>query len=233
MKLVLIPCPISENTASDVLPADVSKYVLLCKHYLVENVRTARRFISELKLGINIEELTFEILDKDSTRSLISSFISKHKQEEYVGVLSEAGCPGIADPGALAVSIAQEMNMEVIPLVGPSSILLALMGSGFSGQSFAFHGYLPIDKKERAATLKKLEQESIREKRAQLFMETPFRNNQLLADALSTLAPHTKLCIAKNLTAADELIQTKTIADWKIHPLDLHKVPTVFILQAF
>jgi 16S rRNA (cytidine1402-2'-O)-methyltransferase len=112
-------------------------------------------------------------------------------------------------------------------------MFLALMGSGFSGQSFAFHGYLPIDKKERAMTLKRLEQESLREKRAQLFMETPFRNNQLLADALSSLYPQTKLCIAKNLTAADELIQTKTIADWKNHPLDLHKVPTVFILQAF
>lgn len=150
MKLVLIPCPISENTASEVLPSDVSKYVLLCKHYLVENIRTARRFISELKLGINIEELTFEILDKDSTRSMISSFVSKHKQEEYIGVLSEAGCPGIADPGALAVSIAQEMNIEVVPLVGPSSILLALMGSGFSGQNFTFHGYLPIDKDLKA-----------------------------------------------------------------------------------
>jgi 16S rRNA (cytidine1402-2'-O)-methyltransferase len=150
-----------------------------------------------------------------------------------IGVISEAGCPGIADPGALAVAYAHQKGIQVVPLSGPSSMFLALMGSGFSGQSFAFHGYLPIDKKERATTLKKLEQESLREKRAQLFMETPFRNNQLLADALATLSSQTKLCIAKNLTAADELIQTKTIADWKNHPLDLHKVPTVFILQAF
>ena len=150
-----------------------------------------------------------------------------------IGVISEAGCPGIADPGALAVAYAHQNGIQVVPISGPSSMFLALMGYGFSGQSFAFHGYLPIDKKERASTLKKLELESLREKRAQLFMETPFRNNQLLADALSTLAPHTKLCIAKNLTAADELIQTKTIADWKKHPLDLHKVPAVFILQAF
>jgi len=159
MKLVLIPCPISENTASDVLPADISKYIVKCKHYLVENVRTARRFISEMKLGINIEELTFAILDKDSNKSEISSFILAHKKEEFIGVMSEAGCPGIADPGALAVSIAQEMNIEVIPLVGPSSILLALMGSGFSGQNFTFHGYLPIDKDLKAKKLNLLARE--------------------------------------------------------------------------
>uniref|UniRef100_UPI004048A4A8 SAM-dependent methyltransferase n=1 Tax=Algoriphagus sp. TaxID=1872435 RepID=UPI004048A4A8 len=195
--------------------------------------RTARRYISSLKLGVNIEALHLEILDKDTPPEQIAHLMLPLLSGVDIGVISEAGCPGIADPGALAVAYAHQKGIQVVPISGPSSMFLALMGSGFSGQSFAFHGYLPIDKKERATTLKKLELESLREKRAQLFMETPFRNNQLLADALSTLAPHTKLCIAKNLTAADELIQTKTIADWKKHPLDLHKVPAVFILQAF
>jgi 16S rRNA (cytidine1402-2'-O)-methyltransferase len=137
MKLVLIPCPIAENTSQEVLPEQVKNYIASCKHYLVENVRSARRFISELKLGINIEELEFEILDKDSQKSTIQSYLKQHLQNktELIGVISEAGCPGVADPGALAVSIAQELNVEVIPLVGPSSILLALMASGFSPSS--------------------------------------------------------------------------------------------------
>ena len=230
MKLVLIPCPISENTASDVLPADVSKYVLLCKHYLVENVRTARRFISELKLGINIEELTFEILDKDSTRSLISSFISKHKQEEYVGVLSEAGCPGIADPGALAVSIAQEMNIEVIPLVGPSSILLALMGSGFSGQNFTFHGYLPIDKDLKAKKINLLAREVEKTGFTHLFIETPFRNNAMLEDLINNSPANLLICIACDVTSPTGFIKTKSAHTWKSEMPDLHKRPCIFLL---
>ena len=174
-----------------------------------------------------------EVLDKGTPPESIHRLMLPLINGADIGVISEAGCPGIADPGALAVAYAHQKGIQVVPISGPSSMFLALMGSGFNGQSFAFHGYLPIDKRERAAALKKLEAESIREKRAQIFMETPFRNNQLLEDLLSTLAPHTKLCIAKNLTAADEMIQTKTIADWKNQPIDLHKVPTVFILQAF
>ena len=230
MKLVLIPCPISENTASEVLPADVSKYALLCKHYLVENVRTARRFISELKLGINIDELTFEILDKDSTRSMISSFISKHKQEEYVGVLSEAGCPGIADPGALAVSIAQEMNIEVIPLVGPSSILLALMGSGFSGQNFTFHGYLPVEQPLRIKKIKAIEQLILSTGQTQIFMETPYRNAKLLEQLLTILKPQTKLCVAVNITNEHEQIVTKEVANWNIKDVNVNKEPCIFLI---
>jgi 16S rRNA (cytidine1402-2'-O)-methyltransferase len=232
-KLYMIPTVLAENTAHWVISPQVKEVIANTKIFLVENPRSARRYISSLKLGITIEELQFEVLDKDTPPEQVSRLMMPLLNGADIGVISEAGCPGIADPGALAVAYAHQKDIQVVPISGPSSMFLALMGSGFSGQSFAFHGYLPIDKKERAATLKKLEQESVREKRAQLFMETPFRNNQLLADALAILSPQTKLCIAKNLTAADELIQTKTIADWKNHPLDLHKIPTVFILQAF
>jgi 16S rRNA (cytidine1402-2'-O)-methyltransferase len=232
-KLFMIPTVLAENTAHWVISPQVKEVIANTKIFLVENPRSARRYISSLKLGITIEELQFEVLDKDTPPEQVSRLMIPLLNGADIGVISEAGCPGIADPGALAVAYAHQKGIQVVPLSGPSSMFLALMGSGFSGQSFAFHGYLPIDKKERAVALKKLEQESVREKRAQLFMETPFRNNQLLADALASLSPQTKLCIAKNLTASDELIQTKTIADWKNHPLDLHKVPTVFILQAF
>jgi 16S rRNA (cytidine1402-2'-O)-methyltransferase len=232
-KLFMIPTVLAENTAHLVISPQVQEVIENTKIFLVENPRSARRYISSLKLGITIDELQLEVLDKDTPPEQVSRLMMPLLNGSDIGVISEAGCPGIADPGALAVAYAHQKGIQVVPLSGPSSMFLALMGSGFSGQSFAFHGYLPIDKKERAVALKKLEQESLREKKAQLFMETPFRNNQLLADALATLSPQTKLCIAKNLTAADELIQTKTIADWKNHPLDLHKVPTVFILQAF
>jgi len=232
-KLFMIPTVLAENTAHWVISPQVQEVISHTKIFLVENPRSARRYISSLKLGINIEELHLEVLDKDTPPEQVSRLMMPLLNGADIGVISEAGCPGIADPGALAVAYAHQKDIQVVPISGPSSMFLALMGSGFSGQSFAFHGYLPIDKKERAAALKKLEQESVREKRAQLFMETPFRNNQLLADALASLSPQTKLCIAKNLTASDELIQTKTIADWKNHPLDLHKIPTVFILQAF
>jgi 16S rRNA (cytidine1402-2'-O)-methyltransferase len=232
-KLFMIPTVLAENTAHWVISPQVQEVISHTKIFLVENPRSARRYISSLKLGINIEELHMEVLDKDTPPEQVSRLMMPLLNGADIGVISEAGCPGIADPGAVAVAFAHQKDIQVVPISGPSSMFLALMGSGFSGQSFAFHGYLPIDKKERAASLKKLEQESVREKRAQLFMETPFRNNQLLADALASLSPQTKLCIAKNLTAADELIQTKTIADWKNYPLDLHKVPTVFILQAF
>jgi 16S rRNA (cytidine1402-2'-O)-methyltransferase len=232
-KLFMIPTVLAENTAHWVISPQVQEVISHTKIFLVENPRSARRYISSLKLGINIEELHMEVLDKDTPPEQVSRLMMPLLNGADIGVISEAGCPGIADPGAVAVAYAHQKDIQVVPISGPSSMFLALMGSGFSGQSFAFHGYLPIDKKERAASLKKLEQESVREKRAQLFMETPFRNNQLLADALASLSPQTKLCIAKNLTATDELIQTKTIADWKNHPLDLHKVPTVFILQAF
>jgi 16S rRNA (cytidine1402-2'-O)-methyltransferase len=230
MKLVLIPCPISENTASDVLPADISKYVLLCKHYLVENIRTARRFISELKLGIQIDELTFEILDKDTTKTTVSNFISANQQVEYIGVISEAGCPGIADPGALAVSVAQELHIEVIPLVGPSSILLALMGSGFSGQNFTFHGYLPIDKDLKAKKINLLVREVEKTGFTQLFIETPFRNNAILEDIIQNSPANQLICIACDVTSPMGFVKTKSALAWKNDLPDLHKRPCIFLI---
>ncbi|WP_026947763.1 SAM-dependent methyltransferase [Algoriphagus marincola] len=232
-KLFLIPNVLAENTAEEVITPQVKEVIADTKVFLVENLRTARRYISSLKLGVNLEEVHMEILDKNTAPESINRLLQPLFKGADVGIISEAGCPGIADPGALAVAHAHTRGIQVVPLSGPSSMFLALMGSGFSGQSFAFHGYLPIDKKERAAALKKLEAESLREKRAQIFMETPFRNNQLLEDLTRTLSPQTKLCIAKNLTAKDELIQTKSIQDWKKSPIDLHKIPTVFIIQSF
>lgn len=232
-KLFLIPNVLAENTAQSVITPQVREVISKTKVYLVENLRTTRRYISSLKLGVNIEELHMEVLDKNTPPETINRLMQPLLNGADVGVISEAGCPGIADPGALAVAHAHSKGIQVVPLSGPSSMFLALMGSGFSGQSFAFHGYLPIDKRERGVALRKLESESLKESRAQIFMETPFRNNQLLEDLLATLSPQTKLCIAKNITGSDEFILTKTIAEWKKHSIDLHKIPAVFVLQSF
>jgi 16S rRNA (cytidine1402-2'-O)-methyltransferase len=232
-KLFLIPNVLAENTAQAIISPQIKEVISHTKVYLVENLRTARRYISSLKLGVNIEELHMEILDKDTAPETINRLMQPLLNGADMGIISEAGCPGIADPGALAVAHAHHKGIQVVPLSGPSSMFMALMASGFSGQSFAFHGYLPIDKKEKAAAIKRLEAESLRENRAQIFMETPFRNNQLLEDLLKTLAPQTKLCIAKNITGSDEMILTKTAQEWKQFPLDLHKIPTVFVLQSF
>jgi 16S rRNA (cytidine1402-2'-O)-methyltransferase len=232
-KLFLIPNVLAENTAESIISPQIKEIITHTKVYLVENLRTARRYISSLKLGVNIEELHMEILDKNTAPETINRLMQPLLNGADMGIISEAGCPGIADPGALAVAHAHHKGIQVVPLSGPSSMFMALMASGFSGQSFAFHGYLPIDKKDKAQALRKLENESTKEKRAQIFMETPFRNNQLLEDILSTLAPQTKLCIAKNLTASDELVLTKTVEEWKKLPIDLHKIPTVFIIQSF
>lgn len=232
-KLFLIPSVLAENTAQQVISPQIREIIANTKIFLVENIRTTRRYISSLKLGVNLEEIHFELLDKDTPPETMSRLMLPLMNGADIGIISEAGCPGIADPGAVAVAFAHQKGIQVVPLSGPSSMFLALMGSGFSGQSFAFHGYLPIDKKERTAAIKKLEAESIREKRAQIFMETPFRNNQLLEDLLLSLHPNTKLCIAKNITGSDEMILTKTANEWKKLPLDLHKIPTVFVLQSF
>lgn len=231
-KLYLIPNVLAENTAQQVISAQVKEVIKHTRHFLVEDLRTARRYISSLKLGITIEDLRMDILDKKTKEHQIKELMRPIFQGKDIGVISEAGCPGIADPGALAVAFAHQKGIQVIPLAGPSSMFLALMASGFNGQSFAFVGYIPIDKKARIAAIKELERDSIRHYRTQIFMETPFRNNHLLEDLKNSLHPNTKLCIAKNLTAKDEWIQSKTIAEWKKTKVDLHKVPTVFLLYA-
>ncbi|HLT07816.1 MAG TPA: SAM-dependent methyltransferase [Cyclobacteriaceae bacterium] len=231
-KLYLIPNVLADNTAQQVISPQVKEVIKHTTFFLVEDLRTARRYISSLKLGINIEELQLEILDKKTKEHQIKDLMRPTREGKDVGIISEAGCPGIADPGALAVSYAHQKGIQVVPLSGPSSMFLALMASGFNGQSFAFVGYIPIDKKARIDAIKELERDSLKHYRTQIFMETPFRNNHLLEDLKNSLHPNTKLCIAKNLTAKDEWIQSKTIAEWKKTKVDLHKVPTVFLLYA-
>ncbi|SIS52058.1 SAM-dependent methyltransferase [Belliella pelovolcani] len=231
-KLYLIPSILAADTSLTIMSPQIKEVVKNTKYYLVEELRTARRYISSLKLGLVIEDLHFEILNKKTRTAQLQQLMQPILNGEDMGIISEAGCPGIADPGAVAVAWAHEKGIQVVPLSGPSSMFLALMGSGFNGQSFAFHGYLPIDKKDRAQAIKNLEAESIKMNRTQIFMETPFRNNQVLEDLKTQLHPNTKLCIAKNLTASDEVIVTKTIQDWKKSKIDLHKIPTVFIIYA-
>jgi 16S rRNA (cytidine1402-2'-O)-methyltransferase len=232
MKLFLIPCPIAENTASQTLPAEIRDTILHCNHFLVENTRTARRFISELKLGIKIEDLVFYELTKDSKLGDVKKILQGLKSSncKWVGVISEAGCPGVADPGALAVQLAHQMNIEVEPLVGPSSILLALMASGFSGQSFVFHGYLPIEKPNRIKKIEQLEKEVIKTGQTQIFMETPYRNNAILEDLLQTCHPESLLSISADLKGEDSFSKTLSIQQWKSQIPDLHKKPTIFLL---
>lgn len=232
-KVFLIPLTISADTQKEVLPAQIANAILACDLFLVENIRTARRFISSLKLGITIEDLHFEVLDKKTTHEdcfeLLQPTINDNKT---IGVMSEAGCPGIADPGAKLVHMAHQLKIKVIPLVGPSSILLALMASGFNGQSFTFHGYLPIDKKDRAQAIKRLEKESNELDRSEIFMDTPYRNEQLFKDLLKNLRSDTWLCVAKDITGQNEWIRSQTIEKWKKTKTQLDKTPVIFVLYA-
>ncbi|WP_234734615.1 SAM-dependent methyltransferase [Tellurirhabdus bombi] len=229
--LYLIPTLLAEGTAEQVLPLSIRDVISQTSTYFVENARTARRAISGLKTGQVIDELTFHELHKDTpeaeTRQQLDSLT---KQGRNAGVLSEAGCPGVADPGAVAVRLAHQRGWKVVPLVGPSSILLALMASGMSGQSFVFHGYLPIDRNDRVRVLRHLEKEAQQRQQTQIFMETPYRNNHLLQDILANCQAETRLCIASNVTAPDEVIRTLSIREWKSQKMDLHKKPTVFLL---
>ncbi|MES2519688.1 MAG: SAM-dependent methyltransferase [Bacteroidota bacterium] len=227
--LYLIPTVLAPETAETVLSPQIKEVIQNTDYYFVENVRTARRFISELKLGKVINELHFFEVDKDTTIEQVRKYFKQIPPKQPIGVISEAGCPGVADPGAVAVKVAHQLGMKVIPLVGPSSILLALMASGFSGQSFVFHGYLPIDKIERAKKIKALENEA-KKQQTQIFMETPFRNDSFLEDLLNSCQPDTLLCIACNITAPDEVIQTKTVNQWKSQKPSLHKKPTIFLI---
>lgn len=232
-KIYLIPTVLAPDTQNQVLPAYTVEQLKPITHFFVENVRTARRFISSLKLGIVIDQLTFYLIDKHTSNQDIKENAQVLLEGHDVGVISEAGCPGIADPGAKVVSFGHKMGIEVIPLVGPSSIFLALMSSGLNGQSFAFKGYLPINKQERVKVIKQLEKISASHQQTQIFMETPFRNNQLLQVVIQQCRKNTQLCIASNLTAEDAFIATKSIEQWKKSLPDLHKKPTIFVLQAY
>ena len=228
--LYLIPNVLVLETGQDIMAPVVKNVIAATSHYLVEDFRTARRYISSLKLGVNLEEVHLEKLDKKTPELQIKKLLAPLLKGHDVGILSEAGCPGIADPGANAVALAHKLGIKVVPLPGPSSMFMALMGSGLNAQSFTFNGYLPIDRKDRVQAIKELEAKSIAENTTQMFMETPFRNNRMLEDLLANLSSNTFLCIASNITGTDELIQTKKIADWrKKHP-DLHKIPAVFLI---
>jgi 16S rRNA (cytidine1402-2'-O)-methyltransferase len=224
-----VPNVIAEGTQNEVIPPHVIKALRSITHFLVEDVRTARRYLSSLKIYESIESLHFEVLNKDTKEIELNELMKPLLTGNYMGVISESGCPGIADPGAMAVAYAHERNIQVIPLVGPSSILLALMASGLSGQKFAFHGYLPVDGKEASKLIKELERESERKGQTQLFIETPYRNNQVLDHLIRTLKDQTMLTIALDITGGDENIRTKSVREWKIIKAVLPKVPSLFL----
>lgn len=228
--LYLIPVTLGDTGHRRVLPEYNRDIVRSIRHFIVENVRTARRFLKKADPAIVIDELTFYELNKHTASDAVAGYLTPLAKDEPVGVISEAGCPAIADPGADVVAIAQRKGYKVIPLVGPSSILLSVMASGFNGQSFAFHGYLPIDAAQRTATIKKLEERVYTENQTQLFIETPYRNGKLLEELIRTCRPSTRLCIASNVTCADEFICTRPVKEWNGHMPDLDKKPTIFLI---
>ena len=229
--LYLIPCPLGDTPPLEVLPFLVKKAVEEIDHYIVEHEKNARRFIKSLVPRKSQPDLHFQIINKFTDTSEIPDMLNPCLEGMDVGVISDAGCPGIADPGAVVVAVAHTKGIKVIPLVGPSSILLAMMASGFNGQNFAFNGYLPIDKKERKTEIKRLERLSKEVDQSQLFIETPYRNNQILESLLNTLHPQTQLCIARDITLSSEYIKTQTAEAWKRTKVDLDKRPTLFIIQ--
>ena len=229
--LYLIPVQLSDVELNKVLPQANIHIVKEIKHFIVENVRSARRFLKKCDRTIDIDSLTFVELNRHTKQEQIPEMLNPLLMGgEPIGVISEAGCPAIADPGADVVAIAQSHGLKVIPLVGPSSILMGLMGSGFNGQSFAFLGYLPIDSTQRAKKIKEMEQRIMRESQTQIFIETPYRNNALMADICKTMPPHIKLCIATDITGERESIVTKGVKAWLKKLPDLNKVPTIFLL---
>ena len=228
--LYLLPVTHGDTDINKVLPSHNKDIILSIKHFIVEDVRSARRFLKKVESSIVIDELTFYPLNKHTSSEDISGYLKPLLEGNSMGVISEAGCPAVADPGADVVAIAQRKNLKVVPLVGPSSIILSVMGSGFNGQSFAFHGYLPIEPGERIKRLKELEHRIYSENQTQLFIETPYRNNKMMEDIMKACKPQTKLCIAANITCEGEYIKTKTLKEWKGKLPDLSKIPCIFLI---
>lgn len=230
--LYLIPTILAEDTADQVISPQVKETVRHLTHFIVENLRTARRFVKSICPELVIEQLTFVQVNKDATPAQVQASLKPLLEQGIdAGIISEAGCPGVADPGAEVVKYAHQKGIKVVPFAGPSAILLSLMGSGFNGQRFAFHGYLPIEKGPRLQALRALEKEMLQRDQTQIFMETPYRNNKLLEDLVQTLNGSTRLCIAANITSPEhELIQTKTISEWQGQLPDIHKQPAVFLI---
>lgn len=229
--LYLIPTTLGESNPDDVLPQTVKRAIEFIDCYIVENEKTARRFIKSIYPEKIQSSLIISSLNKHTEVSEHNEMIQPCLQGVNVGLMSEAGCPGVADPGAAIVKLAHEKGIQVVPLVGPSSILLAMMGSGMNGQSFAFNGYLPIDKSDKKSALKNFEKLSFDKNQSQIFIETPYRNNKLLEDFLQTLQPNTHLCIAADITLPTEYIKTMKVSEWKKATIDLHNRPTIFIIH--
>lgn len=230
-KLYLIPTTLGDTEPLNVLPLTVKKIIEQTDIYIVENEKTARRFIKKISSGKQQSSLTLFPLNKFTDINELPNYLEPCIKGINIGVISEAGCPGVADPGAEIVKIAHRNNIKVVPLVGPSSILLAMMGSGMNGQSFAFNGYLPIDKGDRKQELKRLERLSFDQDQSQLFIETPYRNNKMLEDLCSVLNGNTDICVACDITLPTEYIKTMTANEWKKTKVDLHKRPTLFIIH--
>ncbi len=231
--LYLIPVNISDAPLSEVLPQYVLEIAATCRYFIVENIRTARRFLKKVDRNFPIDDSTFFELNGHTDPMEVSGFLDPLRQGQAVGVMSEAGCPAVADPGSRVVELAQKEGYKVIPLVGPSSILLSLMASGFNGQCFCFKGYLPVQPAEKAKALKDLESESARRGQTQIFIETPYRNNKTIELMATTLRPDTKICVAADITdPRHQTILTRRAADWKCHPENYDKRPAIFLISA-
>lgn len=230
--LYLIPVTLGETGIEQVLPSYNHDIIMGIRHFIVENIRSARRFLRQVDREFPIDDSTFYEMGKHADEHQFSQYLQALRDGKPMGVISEAGCPAVADPGADIVAIAQRQNLRVIPLVGPSSMIMAVMGSGLNGQSFAFNGYLPVDAADRARKLKALETRAWNEHQTQLFIETPYRNLKMFQTLLQSLRPQTRMCIAAGITTADEYIHTHTIAEWKkIQLPDLSKVPAIFLIN--
>jgi len=230
-KLYLIPVMLGDHNPDEVLPITVARTLDFINDYVVENSKTARKFIKAINPNKVQAELNLYELNKHTDDKEIKSFITPLLQGKNMGLMSDAGCPGVADPGAAVVKLAHENGIQVVPLVGPSSILLAMMASGMNGQSFAFNGYLPIDKSDKKQEIKRLEKLSFDKNQSQIFIETPYRNTQFLEDLISILQPNTHVCVACDITLPTEFIKTATANQWKKIKVDLHKRPCIFIIH--
>ena len=232
-KLYLIPVTMGDCDPMDVLAQTIPRAIELIDTYVVENEKTARKFIKSVVPNKVQSALILHTLNKHTEIKEHNAMIQPCLNGENIGLMSEAGCPGVADPGAVIVKLAHEKGIQVVPLVGPSSILMALMASGMNGQSFAFNGYLPIDKSDKKQALKNFEKLSFDKNQSQLFIETPYRNNKLLEDVLQTLQPNTHLCIATDISLPTEYIKTMRVLDWKKNSIDIHNRPTIYIIHKF
>ncbi len=228
--LYLVPSLLSDSSWQLVLPAAVVPILTETKYFIVENVRTARRFMKLIDKNIDIDTLTFFELNKHTGQHEIENFLKPAEENNNMAVITEAGCPGVADPGAEVVRLAHKKGIKVVPVSGPSSIILALMASGLNGQNFTFNGYLPVKKDKLKKTISILEEKAVRKKQTQIFIETPYRNNLLLSSLLEECSANTLLCIAVNLTGNDEFISTKTIQQWKKNIPNIDKKPAIFLI---